>query len=157
MLNRIVIMGRMTRDSELRTSQSGISLCSFTLAVDRDHQARDANEKKTDFIDCVAWRQTADFVNKYFSKGSMAIVLGALQIDSYQKDGENRRSAKVNVENIYFGESKRSSSAGVDVHVDDAPVQQRDISELAQFSEVNITGAQQQFVDISEDDGDLPF
>ena len=151
-------MGRMTRDPELRTSQSGLSICTFTLAVDRDHQAKDSNEKKTDFIDCVAWRQTADFVNKYFSKGSMAIVLGTLQIDSYQKDGENRRSAKVSVENIYFGESKRSTGVDVQAPADDyqPPAQPKDISSLAQFPEAHITGAQQSFEAI-EDDGDLPF
>ena len=108
MLNHITIMGRLTRDPELRYTQSQAPVASFTLAVDRDFSGRDGGEKQTDFIDCVAWRQTAEFVNKYFSKGSMAVVAGRLQIrDWNDRDGNKRRSAEVVVENIYFGESKR--------------------------------------------------
>lgn len=108
MLNHITIMGRLTRDPELRYTQSQTPVASFTLAVDRDFGGRDGGEKQTDFIDCVAWRQTAEFVNKYFSKGSMAVVAGRLQIrDWNDRDGNKRRSAEVVVENIYFGESKR--------------------------------------------------
>ncbi len=108
MLNHITIMGRLTRDPELRYTQSQTPVASFTLAVDRDFSGRDGGEKQTDFIDCVAWRQTAEFVNKYFSKGSMAVVAGRLQIRDWQdRDGNKRRSAEVVAENIYFGESKR--------------------------------------------------
>ena len=108
MLNHITIMGRLTRDPELRYTQSQTPVASFTLAVDRDFGSRDGGEKQTDFIDCVAWRQTAEFVNKYFTKGSMAVVAGRLQIrDWNDRDGNKRRSAEVVVENIYFGESKR--------------------------------------------------
>ena len=108
MLNHITIMGRLTRDPELRYTQSQTPVASFTLAVDRDFSGRDGGEKQTDFIDCVAWRQTAEFVNKYFSKGSMAVVAGRLQIRDWQdKDGNKRRTAEVVAENIYFGESKR--------------------------------------------------
>ena len=113
MLNRIIIMGRLVRDPELRTTQSGISVTSFTLAVDRDFKSRDSGEKSTDFIDVVAWRQTAEFVCKYFAKGSMAVAEGRLQIRDWKdRDGNNRRSAEVVADNVYFGSSKRESSSG---------------------------------------------
>lgn len=109
MLNHIVIMGRMTRDPELRRTASGTAVASFTLAVDRDFAAKDA-QRETDFIDCVAWRSTGEFVSKYFSKGRMAVVSGRLQIRPWtDKDGNNRRSAEVIVENIYFGDSRREA------------------------------------------------
>lgn len=108
MLNHITIMGRLVRDPELRYTSSQTPVASFTLAVDRDFASRDGGERQTDFIDCVAWRQSAEFVNKYFTKGSMAVVAGRLQIrDWNDRDGNKRRSAEVVVENIYFGESKR--------------------------------------------------
>ena len=109
MLNHITIMGRLVRDPEMRTTQSGVAVASFTLAVDRDFVGRDGGEKQTDFIDCTAWRHTAEFVSKYFSKGRMAVVSGRLQIDNYtDNDGNKRRSAKVIADNIYFGDSKRN-------------------------------------------------
>ena len=112
MLNHIVIMGRLVRDPELRTTQSGISVTSFTLAVDRDFKSRDTNEKGTDFIDVVAWRQTAEFVCKYFSKGRMAVAEGRLQIRDWKdRDGNNRRSAEIVADNVYFADSKRDSGA----------------------------------------------
>ncbi|MDE7262252.1 MAG: single-stranded DNA-binding protein [Oscillospiraceae bacterium] len=108
MLNRIIVMGRLVRDPELRTTQSGISVTSFTLAVDRDFKSRDSGEKSTDFIDVVAWRQTAEFVCKYFAKGRMAIAEGRLQIRDWKdRDGNNRRSAEVVADNVYFGDTKR--------------------------------------------------
>jgi len=111
MLNHITIMGRLTRDPELRYTQSQTPVASFTLAVDRDFGSRDGGEKQTDFIDCVAWRQTAEFVSKYFSKGSMAVVSGRLQIrDWTDREGGKRRSAEVVVDNMYFGESRRRDS-----------------------------------------------
>ena len=109
MLNHIVIMGRLTRDPELRRTGSGIAVASFTVAVDRDFSGRDGGEKETDFIDCVAWRQTGEFVSKYFTKGSMIVVSGRLQIRNWNdKDGNKRRTAEVVADNVYFGESKRS-------------------------------------------------
>lgn len=108
MLNHITIMGRLTRDPELRYTQSQTPVASFTLAVDRDFASRDGGERQTDFIDCVAWRQTGEFVSKYFTKGSMAVVAGRLQIrDWTDRDGNKRRTAEVVAENVYFGESKR--------------------------------------------------
>ena len=113
MLNHIVIMGRLTRDPELRRTGSGIAVASFTVAVDRDFGGRDGGEKETDFIDCVAWRHTGEFVSKYFTKGSMIVVSGRLQIRGWtDKDGNKRRSAEVVADNVYFGESKRSSDSG---------------------------------------------
>ena len=108
MLNHIVVMGRLTRDPELRYTQSQTPVASFTVAVDRDFSNRDSGERQTDFIDCVAWRQTAEFVSKYFQKGSMAVVSGRLQIrDWTDREGGKRRSAEIVVDNMYFGESKR--------------------------------------------------
>ena len=113
MLNHIVIMGRLTRDPELRRTGSGIAVASFTVAVDRDFGGRDGGEKETDFIDCVAWRQTGEFVSKYFTKGRMIVVSGRLQIRSWtDKDGNKRRTAEVVADNCYFGDSKRESEGG---------------------------------------------
>ena len=115
MLNHITIMGRLTRDVELRSTQSGVSVASFTVAVDRDFGARDSGERQTDFIDCVAWRQTGEFVSKYFRKGSMIVVSGRLQSRKWQdRDGNNRTSWEVNADNVYFGESRRDGDSGRD-------------------------------------------
>jgi single-strand DNA-binding protein len=108
MLNHIVIMGRLTRDPELRYTQSQLPVTSFRVAVDRDYGGRDGAERQTDFIDCVAWRNTAEFVSKYFSKGSMIVVSGRLQIREWTDKENNRRtSAEIVADNIYFGESRR--------------------------------------------------
>lgn len=106
MLNHITIMGRLTRDPELRRTDKGTAVASFTLAVDRDF-----GDKETDFIECVAWRQTAEFVDKYFPKGRMAVVSGRLQIRSWNdKDGNKRKTAEVVAESVYFGDSKNDST-----------------------------------------------
>ena len=113
MLNHITIMGRLTRDPELRRTGSGIAVASFTLAVDRDFGKNENGERETDFIDCVAWRQTGEFVSKYFTKGRMAVVAGRLQIRSWNdKDGNKRRTAEVVADNVYFGDSKRENEGG---------------------------------------------
>ena len=113
MLNHITIMGRLTRDPELRRTGTGIAVASFTVAVDRDFGGRDGGEKETDFIDCVAWRQTGEFVSKYFTKGRMIVVSGRLQIRSWtDKDGNKRRTAEVVADNCYFGDSKRENEGG---------------------------------------------
>ena len=112
MLNHITIMGRLTRDPELRRTGTGVAVASFTLAVDRDFGGRDGGERETDFIDCVAWRQTGEFVSKYFTKGRMAVVSGRLQIRSWtDKDGNKRRTAEVVADNVYFGDSKRDGES----------------------------------------------
>ena len=113
MLNHITIMGRLTRDPELRRTGSGVAVASFTLAVDRDFGKNENGERETDFIDCVAWRQTGEFVSKYFTKGRMAVVAGRLQIRSWNdKDGNKRRTAEVVADNVYFGDSKRDNEGG---------------------------------------------
>ena len=111
MLNQIVLMGRLTRDPELRRTGSGVAVASFTLAVDRDFAAQGA-EKETDFVDIVAWRNTAEFVSRFFTKGRMAVVTGRLQIRNWtDKEGNKRRSAEVVADNVYFGDSKRDGAA----------------------------------------------
>ena len=141
MLNHITIMGRLTRDPEMRSTQSGVAVASFTLAVDRDFGGRDGAEKQTDFIDCTAWRHTAEFVSKYFSKGRMAVVSGRLQIDNYtDNDGNKRKSAKVIADNIYFGDSKKDGATG------------------SQSDEAaSLTPAPSGFVPVEVDDSELPF
>ena len=112
MLNHITIQGRLTRDPELRRTGSGVAVASFTVAVDRDFTSKESGEKETDFIDCVAWRQTGEFVSKYFEKGSMVVVSGRLQIRGWtDKDGNKRRTAEIVADNVYFGEAKKSNSA----------------------------------------------
>lgn len=112
MLNKIIVMGRLTRDPELRRTQSGLSVTSFSVACDRDFKSQ-SGEKETDFIDIVAWRTTAEFVCKYFSKGRMAVVEGRLQIRDWQdSNGNKRRSAEIVADNVYFGDSKRDGDGG---------------------------------------------
>lgn len=145
MLNHIVIMGRLTRDPDLRYTQSQTPVASFSLAVDRDFNSRETGEKQTDFIDCVAWRSTADFVSKYFTKGSMAVVTGRLQIrDWTDKEGNKRRNSEIMVENIYFGESKRRDSESSNPYGYPATTQ-TPVSSDSGFDE------------LKDDDGDLPF
>lgn len=114
MLNKIFLMGRLTHDPELRRTQNGTAVASFSLAVDRDFKGDDG-KRATDFIDIVAWRAVAEFVAKYFTKGRMAIVEGRLQLRDWKdKDGNARRSAEVIADNVYFGDSKRDSGAAED-------------------------------------------
>lgn len=151
MLNHIVLMGRLTRDPELRHTQSNIAVASFTLAVDRDFGSRDGNEKQTDFIDCVAWRSTAEFVSKYFAKGRMAVVSGRLQLrDWTDRDGGKRRSAEVIVDNVYFGESKKDSQSGGNSYSSGG---QSYGGQPQSFS----APAGSDFAELGDDDGDLPF
>ena len=113
MLNHIVIMGRLVRDPELRRTGSGVAVASFRVAVDRDFAPKDGSERKADFIDCVAWRQTGEFISKYFAKGRMIIVDGRLEMrDWTDKEGNKRTSAEIVVANAYFGDSKRDGDSG---------------------------------------------
>lgn len=108
MLNHITIMGRLTRDPELRRTGSGIAVASFTVAVDRDFFDKQSGEIETDFIECVAWRQTGEFVSKHFTKGRMIVVSGRLQVRKWKnKEGENRYTTEIVADNCYFGDSKR--------------------------------------------------
>ena len=113
MLNHIVVMGRLVRDPELRRTGSGVAVASFRVAVDRDFAPKDGGERKADFIDCVAWRQTGEFISKYFTKGRMIIVDGRLEMrDWTDKEGNKRTSAEIVVANAYFGDSKRDGDGG---------------------------------------------
>lgn len=137
MLNHITIAGRLTKDPELRRTNTGIAVTSFTVAVDRDF-----GDKETDFIECVAWRQTGEFVGKYFSKGRMAIVSGRLQIRNWtDKDGNKRKTAEVVADNVYFGDSKKESDSG---HTGFVPNDK-------------IPAPAQDFVLLDDDDAQLPF
>lgn len=130
MLNKIILMGRLPRDPELRHTQSGTAVASFTLAVDRDFKDKSTGEKATDWIDVVAWRNTAEFVSRHFTKGRMAVVEGRLQIrDWTDKDGNKRRSAEVIAESVYFGDSKKESDPLDKLAYDAAPVTYPDFSE----------------------------
>ena len=125
MLNKIVIMGRLTSEPELRRTDNGTAVTSFTLAVDRDFADKQTGKKETDFIECVAWRNTAEFVDKYFDKGRMAVVSGRLQIRGWtDKDGNKRRTAEVVADSVYFGDSKNTSDNNVgntEAPLDEAP------------------------------------
>ena len=136
MLNKVILMGRLTRDPELRRTGSGTAVTGFSLAVDRDFKGQNG-EKETDFIDVVAWRTTAEFVSKYFTKGRMAVVEGRLQVrDWTDKDGGKRRSAEVVAENVYFADSKKADAT-------------------PQYTEPGQHGGE--FAEICEEDGELPF
>ena len=149
MLNKIIIMGRLTRDPELRRTGSGTAVTSFSLAVDRDFKSQ-SGEKETDFIDVVAWRNTAEFVSKYFTKGRMAVVEGRLQIrDWTDQNGGKRRSAEVVAENVYFGDSKRDAGGGYGA----APA----YSAPAGRGPAAPMGGHSDFAEIGEEDGELPF
>ena len=162
MLHHIVIMGRLTRDPELRTTQSGVSVTSFTVAVDRDFGGRDGGERQTDFIDCVAWRQTGEFVSKYFHKGSMIVVSGRLQSRKWQdRDGNNRTSWEVNADNVYFGESRASSGSG-NYSRDDNSYSNSSYSNSGNYGSYdggrqNSAPAPSAFAELDDGDGELPF
>jgi single-strand DNA-binding protein len=112
MLNHIVIQGRLTRDPELRRTGTGLAVASFSVAVERDYPNKDTGEKEVDYIDCVAWRHTGEFVSTYFTKGSMIVVSGRLQIRTWtDKDGNKRKTAEIVADNVYFGESKKKSES----------------------------------------------
>ena len=151
MLNKIFIMGRLTRDPELRRTANSTPVTSFSLAVDRDYKSQNG-EKSTDCIDVVAWRSTAEFVAKYFTKGRMAVVEGRLQIRGWQdKDGNNRRTAEVVADNVYFGDSKR-----------DGAERSGDYNSYPSYSApaggyTAPVGGASDFSEIDEEDGDLPF
>lgn len=153
MLNTITIMGRLVRDPELRRTQSGTAVCSFTVAVDRDFQSKDGGERQTDFIDVVAWRQTGEFVSKYFTKGRMIVVSGSLQSRKWQdRNGQNRISWEVIADNVYFGDSKREGNGGYDAPAYAAPAYNAPAGGYTAP-----VGGTSDFSEIDDEDGDLPF
>ena len=151
MLNRIILMGRLTRDPELRRTGSGTAVTSFSLAVDRDFKSQ-SGEKETDFIDIVAWRSTADFVSRYFTKGRMAVVTGRLQIRNWtDKEGNKRRSAEVVADNVYFGDSKRDAEAGA------APSYGQGGGYSQSYGAAPAPAPSSDFAMLEGDDAELPF
>ena len=150
MLNKIILMGRLVKDPELRRTQSGTAVTSFRIAVDRDFKSQDGS-KQADFFDVVAWRGTAEFVSKYFTKGRMAVVEGRLQIrDWTDRDGGKRRSAEVIADNVYFGDSKREGGSDYSpAPAYGTPAPSRGYAAPA--------GGQSDFAEIGEEDGELPF
>lgn len=163
MLNKIVLMGRLTRAPELRRTGSGTAVTSFTLAVDRDFKSQ-SGEKETDFIDIVAWRTTAEFVSKYFTKGRMAVVEGRLQLrDWTDKQGGKRRSAEVVADNVYFGDSKKDNESGGGYAPQGGYASQGGYGggHAASTSPHNGYPASDygngEFTELGDDDGELPF
>lgn len=153
MLNRIEVQGRLVRDPELRRTQSGVAVTSFTLAVERDY-CETGKEREVDFIDCTAWRGTAEMIDKYFSKGRMMIVTGRLQIRNWQdKDGNKRRSAEIVVENVYFGDSKPQSDQSQQA------AQSAEFSQLPDSTPVPFKGSDMPQMELDADalNDELPF
>lgn len=154
MLNRIILMGRLTHDPELRKTQNGAAVTSFFLACDRDFKTQDG-ERETDFIDIVAWRSTAEFVSKYFTKGRMAIVEGRLQIrDWNDKEGTKRRSAEVVASNVYFGDSRPKEGQESSEPVQNDPEPPAPPS--GGFGDLP-EGFQPNFTEVEGENGELPF
>ena len=150
MLNHITIMGRLVRDPELRRTGTGVAVASFRVAVDRDFAPKDGGERKADFIDCVAWRQTGEFISKYFTKGRMIVVDGRLEMrDWTDKDGNKRTSAEVVVDNAYFGDSKRDSDGG---NTYTAPA-----ANFGGYSAPAATAPASDFAMLDDSDAQLPF
>lgn len=143
MLNKVVVMGRLTRDPEIKKVGSDVSVCSFSIVCDRDIVNKQSNERETDFFDVTAWRSTADFVGKYFGKGRMIVVVGRLQKRSYtDKDGNNRSVVDIIAESVYFGDSKKDSESSNNAS---APAS---YAPPAQGND---------FAAVGDDDGELPF
>ena len=170
MLNHIVIMGRLARDPELRHTQSGTPVATFRLAVDRDFKDKNTGERQTDWIDCVAWSSTGEFVSRYFSRGRMAVVEGRLQIREWtDKEGNKRRSAEVVADSVYFGDSKRdgdgqgsysgNNSYGGGSYGGQGGGYGRPAapSAPAPAADYGIPSGGDQFSELADDDGDLPF
>lgn len=160
MLNHIVIMGRLTRDPELRYTQSQVPVASFTVAVDRDYSGQNGSERQTDFIDCVAWRGTGEFVSKYFQKGRMIVVSGRLQSQKWQdRDGNNRTNWVINADSCYFGDSKKDTESG-----NNAPSQGGGYyDQHGQYQSGSRTAQRPPDIspptleELDDDDGELPF
>ena len=168
MLNKIFLMGRLTRDPELRHTQTGTAVASFSLAVDRDFKDKATGERACDFIDVVAWRQTGEFVSRYFTKGRMAVVEGRLQIrDWTDKEGGKRRTAEVIADNVYFGDSKRDGDGGYSGGgYAQGSYQQGGYSQGGNAGGYSAPSAASgfsaapmgdQFAELSDSDGELPF
>lgn len=151
MLNHIVLMGRLTRDPELRHTNSGLPVVGFTIAVDRDFADKQSGQKETDFVDIVAWRNTAEFVSKYFAKGRMAVVSGRLQMRKWEdKEDHKRTSAEVLAESVYFGDSKKDDQGGT---YDNRPY----VGGGRKANDAEMAGMHGEFPVVDDDDAGLPF
>lgn len=160
MLNRIIIMGRLARDPELRRTQTGTPVASFRLAVDRDFKDKNTGERSTDWIDVVAWRSTAEFVSRNFTKGRMAVVEGRLQIrDWTDKNGNKRTSAEVLAENVYFGDAKNSDAGKTATEIQTAYRENGGSgSDYAyKATQEEMRQMEDGFAELADDDGELPF
>lgn len=160
MLNTIILMGRLTRDPELKTTRSGVSVTEFTIAVDRDF-TRQGEEKQTDFFDVIAWRSTAEFVSRYMTKGQLIAVQGSMQSRKWQdKNGNNRISWEVQADNVYFAESKRDdyNNSHPEKELSSGSDAPREIKSREDAAGIPLTGnsSAEGFVSISPND-DLPF
>ena len=154
MLNRIVLMGRLVADPEMRSTPSGVTVTTARIAVDRDCKNKQTGEKETDFINVVAFRQTAEFVSRYFTKGRMAVVEGRLQIRNYNdKEGNKRTAAEVVADNFYFGDSRRDAEGGGGYS---APAPHSAPAPSGGGYAAPAAGGDQ-FAELADDDGDLPF
>lgn len=159
MLNKAILMGRLTRDPELRHTQSNMAVCSFSLAVDRDRKGPNG-ERQTDFIDCVAWGRQAEFVAQWFTKGMMAIVVGRIQSRNWEdKNGGKRVSIEVNVDEVSFGETKKSRESGgyaAGGYGDGSQMRSEPAgSQIAPA--FDLPSGDSDFQELAEDDGDVPF
>ncbi len=166
MLNRITLMGRLTRDPELRHTGNGTAVASFSLAVERDFRDKATGQRVTDFIDVVAWRQTGEFVTKYLQKGRMAVVEGRLQMRDWQdRDGNKRRSAEVVADNVYFADSRRDSEGANNGYApapsNYAPPASQSYGGANNYASQNNSygspAPASDFTELSDDDGELPF
>ena len=163
MLNKIFLQGRLVADPELRHTQSGVAVATFRIAVDRDFKDRETGEKKADFITVVAWRQTAEFISRFFTKGRMAIVEGRLQVREYtDRDGNRRYATEVVADNVYFGDSKRDGEGGYGRSGYDAPPAGNYAPPAGGYAPQTGGGYStapvvDQFADLTDDDGELPF
>ena len=166
MLNRIILMGRLVADPELRQTPNGISVATFRIAVDRNYQSKNSSEKQTDFINCVAWRQTGEFISRYFAKGRMIAVEGSLQTRRYEdKTGAKRTAYEVIVDQAYFADSRPGGAQGGNYQAEGnsyggygaAPQQSAPRFEEPQRGQSLSVGSFGGFEELDTDDGDLPF
>lgn len=158
MLNQIILMGRLTRDPELRRTGSGLAVASFSVAVERDFPNKETGQKEVDFINCVAWRHTGEFVSKYFTKGSMIVVSGRLQMRNWTDDNGNKRvSAEVVAENVYFGGSKKEQTSETASYSNNVPYYSAPTGYYGPFNAVGVKPAVSDFALLDDDDAQLPF
>ena len=156
MLNKIFLQGRLVADPELRQTQGGVPVATFRIAVDRDFRSKETGERETDFITVVAWRATAEFVSRFFTKGRMAVVEGRLQIRNYNdRDGNKRTAAEVVADNVYFGDSRREGEGGGGYSYAPRPAGSGYSAPAPNYGTPAPAG--DQFAELSEDDGELPF